>query len=121
MLLNELIEQRRQKALEYQEYLEEIRQLAKKVKRPGENTTRSYPPTVNTPGKRALYDNIVQDEVLVAKIDAAIRYTKKADWLGDRFKEREIANAIREELNGIDIDKDIENIMALIRVQKEYR
>jgi type I restriction enzyme R subunit len=56
--------------------------------------------------------------VLATKIDSAIRYTKKADWVGDRFKEREIANAIREETAGYDVD--IAGVMALAKAQKDY-
>lgn len=51
----------------------------------------NYPQSLDTSAKRALYDNFGKDEVLANKIDTAIRYTKKADWVGDRFKEREIA------------------------------
>ena len=47
-----------------------------------------------------------------------MRYTKKADWLGDRFKEREIANAVREEAVGYDVN--IVDVMELIKAQKEY-
>ena len=95
VLLDELIGLRRQKAIEYQEYLEQIRELSRKVIRPQQESSH-YPFSMDTNPKRAFYDNFGKDEVLAAKIDSAIRYTKKADWVGDRFKEREIANAIRE-------------------------
>ncbi|AKH21762.1 type I restriction endonuclease subunit R [Sedimenticola thiotaurini] len=118
VLLDELIEQRRQKAIEYQEYLERIRELARKVIHP-EQTASDYPPSMDTSAKRALYDNLGKDEVLATRIDGAIRYTKKADWVGDRFKEREIANAIREETVGYEVD--ILQVMELARAQKEYQ
>lgn len=117
VLLDELIEQRRQQALSYQEYLEQIRDLASKVTQP-EQSGANYPTTINTQAKRALYDNLGKDEVLVTKIDSAIRYTKKADWIGDRFKEREIANAVREETQGYDVD--ITQIMELAKAQQDY-
>lgn len=117
VLLDELIEQRRQQALSYQEYLEQIRALASKVTKP-EQGGSSYPATMDTQAKRALYDNLGQDEVLTTKIDTAIRYTKKADWIGDRFKEREIANAVREETNGYDLD--IKQVMELAKAQRDY-
>ncbi|WP_442498205.1 type I restriction endonuclease subunit R [Methylobacter sp. sgz302048] len=118
VLLDELIELRRQKAIEYQEYLERIRALSKKVIRP-EQTASNYPPSMDTGAKRAFYDNFGSDEVLAVKIDSAIRYTKKADWVGDRFKEREIANAVREETKGYEVD--IQSVMELAKAQKEYR
>ncbi|WP_272689893.1 type I restriction endonuclease subunit R [Providencia sp. PROV020] len=118
VLLNELIELRRQKAIEYQDYLEKIRELAAKVVRP-EQTASSYPASMDTNPKRAFYDNFGKDELLATKIDSAIRYTKKADWVGDRFKEREIANAIREETAGYELD--IQAVMELAKAQKEYQ
>jgi len=118
VLLDELIELRRQKAIDYQEYLERIRELAKKVIRPAQVNT-SYPMTMDTQAKRALYDNLGNDEVLATKIDTAIRYTKKADWVGDRFKEREIANAVREETAGYEVD--IDQVIELAKAQKEYK
>ncbi|MCC4264752.1 HsdR family type I site-specific deoxyribonuclease [Oceanimonas baumannii] len=117
VLLDELIEQRRQQALSYQEYLEQIRALASKVTKP-EQSGSNYPSAMDTQAKRALYDNLGRDEVLITKIDSAIRFTKKADWVGDRFKEREIANAVREETSGYDVD--IKQVMELAKAQKDY-
>ncbi|WP_394173483.1 type I restriction endonuclease subunit R [Thalassotalea litorea] len=115
-LLDEIIKQRREQAISYQEYLEEIKKLAKKVQNPAENKSSSYPDSIDTPAKQAIYDNFGNDEVLTAKIHDAVVYTKKADWLGDRFKEREIANAVREQAADLEIDK----VMDLIKAQKEY-
>ncbi|MCO4786806.1 MAG: type I restriction endonuclease subunit R [Marinomonas atlantica] len=117
VLLDELIELRRQKAIEYQEYLEKIRDLSRKIIRP-EQTAANYPSSMDSNPKRAFYDNFDQDELLATKIDTAIRYTKKADWVGDRFKEREIANAVREETAGYEVD--IQGVMELAKAQKEY-
>jgi type I restriction enzyme R subunit len=117
VLLDELIELRRQKAIDYQEYLERIRELSSKVVRPDQAST-NYPSSMDTAPKRAYYDNFSKDELLATKIDSAIRYTKKADWKGDRFKEREIANAVREETAGYDID--INAVLELAKAQKEY-
>lgn len=85
---------------------------------PTENSNQSYPTSVDTPAKQAIYDNFGNNEVLTTKIDTAVRYTKKADWLGDRFKEREIANAVRQEAAGYNIN--IVDVMELIKAQKEY-
>lgn len=118
VLLDELIKLRRKKAIEYQDYLEQVLALAKQVVNPDGQHHQHYPESVDTRAKRALFDNFGQDEVLVAKLDTAIRYTKKAEWLGDRFKERELANAIREEVQGYDID--VAEIMTLVKAQQEY-
>lgn len=117
-LLDELIEQRRKNAISYQEYLESVRELSRKVKHP-EQSASSYPQSIDTGPKRAFYDNFGQDELLATKIDAAIRYTKRADWVGDRFKEREIANAVREETAGYSVD--VQSVLELAKAQKDYQ
>ena len=118
VLLDELILLRRQKAIEYQEYLERIRELSSNVIRPS-TSSAEYPPSMDTGAKRAFYDNFGKDELLATKIDTAIRYTKKAEWVGDRFKEREVANAVREETAGYEVD--VQSVMELARAQKEYQ
>lgn len=118
VLLDQLIVQRRQKAIDYQEYLEKIRELSRKVIRP-DHASADYPTSMDTHAKRALYDNFGSDDVLATKIDSAIRHTKKADWIGDRFKEREIANAVREETTSYDVD--IQSVMELAKAQKDYQ
>ncbi|MFD2175912.1 hypothetical protein [Rhodobacter lacus] len=54
-LLDALIAQRKTEAIDYEAYLAKIVELTKQAKSP-EKTT-SYPAVVNTPAKRALYDN----------------------------------------------------------------
>ena len=117
-LLDALIVERREKAIDYQDYLEQIKALARKVVKPGGGSS-TYPSSMDTPAKQALYDNLDSDEVLATKVDTAIRYTKKADWIGDRIKEREIALAVREETAGYEID--LEEILAIAKNQKEYQ
>ncbi|HCL5250681.1 TPA: HsdR family type I site-specific deoxyribonuclease [Salmonella enterica] len=118
LLLDELITLRRQNALDYQQYLERIRDLCKQVIHPEQTAGASYPDTMDTQAKRAFYDNFGHDEVLATRIDTTIRYTKKAEWIGDRFKERELARALREETASYDVN--IDDIIELARQQKEY-
>lgn len=118
LLLDELITLRRQNALDYQQYLERIRDLSKQVIRPEQTNGASYPETMDTQAKRAFYDNFGHDEVLATRIDTTIRYTKKAEWIGDRFKERELARALREETASYNVN--IDDVLELARKQKEY-
>ena len=115
-LLDALIEQRRQEALSYEEYLKEIKRIAEKISEP--EGTVTYPRSIDTRGKQSLYDNLGNDEDLVSRIDAAIRTTKKALWKGNRFKQRVVENAIREEIGSYDID--IDKVMELVKNQPEY-
>ena len=120
ILLDELITLRRQKALDYKEYLEKIRELSSKVLRPnGENS--NYPESINTNAKRALYDNLDQNEELADKLDAAVRLNKQADWQGHLLKERKIANTFRETFAMYSLDINVEEVMALIKAQPEYK
>jgi type I restriction enzyme R subunit len=118
-LLDAIIEERRSQVISYQEYLEKIKALARKVIKPQGDTKNPYPSSIDTQAKRALFDNLNSDEILANKIDTAIRYTKKADWVGDRFKEREVANAIRQELEGYEVD--IATVLELAKNQREYQ
>jgi type I restriction enzyme, R subunit len=115
-LLDALIQARRAQALEYQEYLKQLEELAGKVKKPAAAT--AYPASLDTPAKRALYDNLDQNEALAVKIDTAVRYTKKDGWRGNRFKEREVENAIREELGEYEVKTP--EIFELVKNQREY-
>ena len=116
-LLDELIERRRQQAIDYQKYLQEIRELAQKVLKPAEASS-DYPASINTGPKRSLYDNLGEDEELVLIIDKTIQQTKKADWVGNRFKEREIIKHLKDATEGRKLD--VEKVMVLAKAQKEY-
>jgi type I restriction enzyme R subunit len=121
-LLDELIELRRQKAIAYAEYLQKIRQLASKVINPtGSAGGDAYPETINTPAKRALYDNLDQNEDLADKVDAAIRLHKQADWQGHLIKERKITNAVHQVIKEYEVDTDLEELISLVKAQQEYQ
>src|SRR5579885_2215414 len=95
-LLDLLIKQRREEALEYQRYLQEIVELTKQVQDP--TAGGAYPPKINTRAKQALYDNLGKDEELALAIDYVVLMKRKDDWRGHMVKEREIKYAIREVL-----------------------
>ena len=56
-LLHEIIAARKARAIEYEEYLKRIAELARKVQA---GQAPDTPPTLDTPGKRALYSNLKQ-------------------------------------------------------------
>lgn len=117
-LLDALIQQRREHAIDYQEYLEKIKQLAQQVIQPGTEQS-TYPPSLNTAAKRSLYDNLGQDEALAVRIDTAVRDTKKEGWVGNRFKEREVAKVVREAAAGYNVNVDA--LLELVKNQREYQ
>ncbi len=118
-LLDALIEQRRNQAMDYQEYLEQVKQLAKQIIQPAGEAQANYPNSLDTPAKRSLYDNLGQDEALALAVDKAVRSTKKEGWIGNTMKEREIKNAIRGVIRDPDIN--LGNILELIKHQNEYQ
>jgi len=61
-LLDALIAQRKSDKFDYEKYLADIVALAKKAQNPTEGAT--YPASLNSPAKRALYDNLAKNEKL---------------------------------------------------------
>ena len=92
-LLDALIAQRRQQAIDYQKYLLQVVELTKKVKNPTEGA--AYPKSLNTAAKRSLYDNLGKNEGLALAIDAAVIASKQDDWRGNTFKIKKVKLAIK--------------------------
>jgi type I restriction enzyme R subunit len=115
ILLNELIKERKQQTIDYLSYLEKIKELAKDVTSPGTNT--SYPSSINSKAKQALYDNLEEDEDLAVELDNAIRNNKLDGWRDGGIKEKKL----RIEVNKIigDPQKTME-LMDIIKAQNEY-
>ncbi|MDO5757551.1 MAG: HsdR family type I site-specific deoxyribonuclease [Rhodobacterales bacterium] len=114
-LLDALIAQRKTEAIDYEAYLAKIVELTKQAKSP--ETTTSYPASINSAAKRALFDNLGEDEEMAVAIDAAIRATKKDAWRGNRFKEKEVRNAIKTHIADPVL---VDVIFDLVRNQHEY-
>ena len=121
-LLDELIRKRKQEALDYKEYLAKIVELARQLEQPPD---AEYPTAVNGPALRALYDNLKAVPELKAKaetaalaVDEAVRQVKKDDWRGNRFKAREVRNAIKSVIDGEDYL--VNEIFNIVRAQDDY-
>jgi type I restriction enzyme R subunit len=95
-LLDALIKQRRQEAMDYQKYLQKIVELTKKIANPEAGGT--YPSTMNSRGKRALYDNLGKNETLAIVVDEAVRTSRQDDWRSNPFKVKKVRNAIKAAL-----------------------
>jgi len=67
-------------------------------------------------GAPEAYGEVRQERAIA--IDRAIRHVKKADWRGNRFKEREVRNAIRAEVNGDEALTD--DLFEIVKAQREY-
>ncbi len=115
VLLQELIRQRKNKAIDYEQFLQQIEELAKSIQ--PENKQSQYPLNIDTPAKQALYE-ILEDEVLTLAMEADVAYNIEENWIGNTLKERKVKYAISRHIN--DPEK-IETLLEVIKNQKEYR
>ena len=69
-LLNEILADLKAQRIDYEEFLKRIAELAKQVQAGKADDT---PEKLNTPGKRALYNNLNKDEALALQIDETVR------------------------------------------------
>lgn len=114
-LLDSLILQRREQALEYEQYLAEIVALAEKVQKPGGGA--DYPQSLHTSAQRALYDNLEKDEALAHAVDYAVLSSKKDDWRGHMVKEKEVRYAVKRVLHD---EKLTDSVFELVKKQSDY-
>lgn len=135
-LLDDLIIARRRKALDYRDYLEQVVELTKKVRRPELQTT--YPSVLSNAPLRALYDNLkdyttgasltgapygedspaTSPEEIAVRMDKAIVAVKKDGWRENRAKQMEVKNAIKSILGN---DREMVNkIFEIVKNQREY-
>jgi type I restriction enzyme R subunit len=115
VLLQELIQQRKNGALNYEQFLKKIEELAKNIQ--PENKQNNYPPNINTPAKQAIYE-ILQDEPLTLVMEADVAYNIEENWIGNTLKERKVKHAIIRHVSDPEM---AETILEVIKNQKEYR
>lgn len=138
-LLDALIAERKRQALDYKVYLDRLVTLTTQVSSPATQTT--YPLAINDAPLRALFDNLqgVTDldgmlsrlgavaesrvgstaaERAALALDKAIRAVKKADWRGNRFKKREVRNAVQSVLG--DDGALVDTVFEIVRNQRAY-
>ena len=135
ILLDEIITARRAKAIQYEEYLRKIAELAARVEA---GTAEDTPEQLDTPGKRALYNNLKPRRIvetfgiaevaadyrerhdpleLAIKIDEAVKCSRPDGWRGVQARER----IIKAELYKLLLDEaEVERIFLIIKQQKEY-
>jgi type I restriction enzyme R subunit len=138
-LLDEIIWARKARAIEYEEYLKRIDELAKKVAAGfADNTPEQLK---RSPGLRAIYNNLKRDVSkiegdnqvaehqdvygtstdaaleLALKIDEAVKRVRPDGWRGVQAREQVIKQALYRLLNDI---AEVERLFLIIKAQKEY-
>jgi type I restriction enzyme R subunit len=116
-LLDALIEERREGAIEYQEYLAKLLEAAKKLGTKESDTP--YPDWADNGAKRALVDFFFPDETLAIEVDTIVRHTKPESWVGNPIKERKVKRAIKATLPD-DYDH-LDELLELVKARHEYR
>lgn len=114
-LLDEIIQMRKQETLDYQEYLEKIKQLAADVSTP--SGTTAYPSSLDSRAKQALFDNLENNEILALALDNVIQSNKLDGWRDGGIKEKKLRIAIN---NVIKDDTLTAQLMDIIKAQSEY-
>jgi type I restriction enzyme R subunit len=116
-LLDALIEQRRQQAIDYKAFLDGLIALAVKVGKQESDTV--YPVWVKNGAQKALVDFGWDDETTPVQLDAAILVEKPHDWVGNSLKEKVVAQAIKKVLpEGFD---RFDELFDLVKARDEYR
>lgn len=115
-LLDRVIQQRIEEVQTYKEYLEEIVEITRQTMNPDEGSR--YPEKVNkTPGLRALYDNI-GDEDIAIKLHEDIANYSPDSWRGNSRKEKQVVKLIKKYITD---EEKMKNIYDIIFNQDEYK
>lgn len=113
-VLDEILRDLRAKRLDYEAYLKRIAELAKQVQAGQDEDT---PEAVDTPGRRALYNNLDKDAQLALRVDKAVKEMRPDAWRGVQTREQ----VVKAALYGVLQDKDeVERIFLIIKQQAEY-
>jgi type I restriction enzyme R subunit len=114
-LLKEIIDDLRAKRIDYESFLKRVGDLAKQVQA---GKSADTPEKLDTPGKRALYNNLNKDEVLALKIDDVVRRVRPNAFRGNQAKENVIKAALLP-LVGSNL-AEVERVFLIIKAQSEY-
>lgn len=116
-LLDALIEQRRQEALDYKAYLKQLLELATKVGK--KESDMVYPVWAANGAQRALVDFSFPDPNLAVVVDYTVMHQKEHGWVGNRMKERALARELRRVLP--DVFDRFNELFELVKARDEYR
>lgn len=116
-LLDAILEERRQGALDYQQYLAKLLEHATKLGKGETDTT--YPEWANNGARRALFDFFEGTPDLAAVVDTAVVNTKPDSWVGNPLKEKRVRRALEAVLpDGFD---RLAELLELVKARREYR
>ncbi|MBC2875197.1 MULTISPECIES: type I restriction endonuclease subunit R [Streptomyces] len=116
-LLDAILEERRQSALDYKDYLAKLLEHASKLGK-GESGAQ-YPEWANNGARRALIDFFGPTSDLSVVVDTTILHIKPDSWVGDTMKEKKVRRALAQALPA-DFDR-LDELLELLKARHEYR
>jgi type I restriction enzyme R subunit len=116
-LLDALLEERRQNALDYKAFLAKLLEQAGQLGK-GEGSGVEYPDWANNGARRALYDFFLPESGIAIEVDRAVRHSKPDSWIGNHLKERMVKRAIQRVLPE-DFDR-LDELFDLVKARNEY-
>ena len=114
-LLREILADLKAHRISYEEFLKRVAEMAKNITA---GKTDDTPERLNTPGKRALFNNLNRDEELALKIDETVKRVRPDAFRGNQAKENVIKAALMALLNND--QAEVERIFLIIKAQTEY-
>ena len=117
-LLDAILQERHDKAIEYEEFLRKMAELAKKVA--SGQGSGSYPEKIVNGPQRAFHDNLEQNADQAVAIDEAILRVKQAHWRGNAMKEKLVRREIARTLQLPIEDERVAEIFEIAKAQDDY-
>jgi len=102
--------------ISYEQFLKRIAEGVIQPMKAGR--TDDTPARLDTPGKRALFNNLNKDEALALRVDETVKRVRPDGFRGNRAKENIIKQALLP-LLGNDAT-EVERIFQIIKAQREY-
>lgn len=107
-LLKELIEMKKEENLDYQEYLEKLIELVKKVKSP--ETSGAYPKSMHNVRLRGLYDILDKNEEKTIQIYEYLTANISRDFMESKMKQRELKKELALWIENEEQEEEIFNL-----------
>jgi type I restriction enzyme, R subunit len=114
IILDNIIEKRKNDSIEYQEYLEKMEVLASKISK---KDLDNFPVTINRPELKVLYNNLFKNEDLTIKLDENLKKKTPNNWRNILPKERMVKQAIYEIISDT---SEVERVFEIIKNQENY-
>jgi type I restriction enzyme R subunit len=112
--LNKLLEEMKQQTEEYKETLRKLVEMLREMR----GSRKEYPSDINTDGKKALYDNLGEDETLALRTYLAIKENAEVGFRENPMRQRALKKAI-EKVQGMPADK-VEIVLNIVKNNDEF-